>query len=109
MAMATTFARMSDADLSSYERLFMQMQFGVGCTGAVFSGELEAMRRERARRNAPPEFHPGSHHARMLACAASSRRQIMSGRTIFDRAFLLAQARNCIAGARDCRENGRKG
>lgn len=56
-----------------------------------------------------PPFDANAHHARMLECAASSRRQIMTGRTIFDRDFLIRQARNCIDGARDVRKSTKRG
>lgn len=48
-------------------------------------------------------FDPNSHHARLLMVCASYRRQIATGRTIFDRDFLLTSARIALSGARDTR------
>lgn len=48
-------------------------------------------------------FDPDAHHSRLLTVCASYRRQIATGRTIFDRDFLMLSARACIDGARDTR------
>lgn len=48
-------------------------------------------------------FDSNAHHARLLTICASYRKQIASGRTIFDREFLMSSARACIDGARDTR------